>query len=64
METILEKLISIENRLTEIETKLENKFTKIETKLFSHIDFIENVYTGLKMPLNYINSYFKIKEIK
>ena len=48
---------------TNVKLRIE-KPVKIETKLITHNDYIENDYTGLKMPLNYINSYFKIKEIK
>jgi len=53
---ILEKLESIEKRLTNIEEEI-TKFNNIKEsckKMNDHIDFIEETYSKLRMPLNFV----------
>ncbi len=50
---ILSKLSDIEDRLSKIEERL--KITENGSlKMTNHIDFIENVYSSLKSPLEYM----------
>ena len=49
MEELLESLHKIEARLTEIEKILEQN----GSKMARHIDFIENIYSMLRRPLEY-----------
>ena len=58
---ILLKLEKIEEKLDKLMTIVE-KNTKDCQKMSSHIDFIENVYSGLKSPLEYIRWKLGFKE--
>jgi predicted nuclease with TOPRIM domain len=50
---ILLKLDSIEEKLDRIEEKLKKNTEDCE-KMSEHIDFVENVYSTLKSPLEFI----------
>lgn len=53
MDTILEKLINIECRLSKIEENMEVLKNNGEN-LNEHISFIENVYNSIKHPFYYL----------
>lgn len=50
---ILLKLEKIEEKLDKL-IKIVEKNTEDCEKMSTHIDFVENVYSGLKSPLEYI----------
>jgi glycerol-3-phosphate responsive antiterminator len=55
IDLILKKLIEIDIRLTNIESKLE-EVKQSSTKMSGHIDFIEHTYDTLKFPINYVKT--------
>ena len=58
---ILLKLEKIEEKLDKLMTIVEKNTEDCE-KMSSHIDFVENVYSGLKSPLEYIRWKLGFKE--
>lgn len=50
---ILKKLGTIEARLDLMDTKIK-EMNKSCTSMDNHIGFVENVYSSLKSPLNYL----------
>jgi chromosome segregation ATPase len=50
---IIEKFESLEKKIDSI-NKNNDEIKKECTKMGSHIDFIEDTYTTLQMPLNYL----------
>jgi hypothetical protein len=52
---ILEKLISIESRLKNLESKFEDVKEDTE-KMSGHINFVEGVYGNIKKPFHFIMS--------
>jgi chromosome segregation ATPase len=50
---IIEKFESLENKIDSL-NKNNDEIKKECTKMGSHIDFIEDTYTTLQMPLNYL----------
>jgi predicted nucleic acid-binding Zn-ribbon protein len=50
---ILEKFESLEKKIDSL-NKNNDEIKKECTKMGSHIDFIEDTYTTLQMPLNYL----------
>ena len=65
METVVELLTKIENRLVVIEDRL-SIVEKGCGKMENHITFIEQVYSSLKKPISAICNYFETgpKKIK
>lgn len=58
--TLLQKLLDIENRLTNIENLLKENTDNINT----HISFIENVYNTIKNPFYYLMNCISTKKIE
>ena len=58
---ILLKLEKIEEKLDKL-IEIVEKNTEDCEKMSSHIDFIENVYSGLKSPLEYVRYKLGFKE--
>ena len=52
---ILEKLISIESRIKNLESKFEDVKEDTE-KMSGHINFVEGVYGNIKKPFHFIMS--------
>jgi hypothetical protein len=60
---LLEVLKNIDLRLKNIEYQLNIKLTNIETdcsKMNNHINFVENTYNRVRIPLNYIKNKIEI----
>ncbi len=55
MEEIINKLESIEKRLENMEIKIK-QIELSNTKMDNHINFIEDIYAKLKLPLEYISN--------
>jgi len=57
MDNILNKLESIENRLKNIENILEEQEV-YSKKMSNHIDFVDNIYDGIKKPFYNVLSFY------
>jgi len=64
------KINTIDTKLDNLETKLDNILKLLDSnskdckKMSSHIDFIDDIYTNVKAPMNYICNSINGKFIK
>ncbi len=58
---ILDKLISIEKRLTDIENEIKEIKTSANN-MDNHISFVENIYNSIKLPFHYIINRINYKD--
>jgi hypothetical protein len=61
LKDLIERIEVIERKLDLILLKLDGSVIKNCDKMGSHIDFVNSVYTTVKVPLNYISN--KIQKI-
>lgn len=61
IENINERLDSLDTKINTLETKMDKILNLLEEnvnkncqKMGEHIDFVENVYTNVKKPLEYV----------
>ena len=47
---------SDENKIMELLKRIDERLTKLEAKFDTHVDFIEETYSTLRSPLNYIKN--------
>jgi len=47
---------SDENKIMEMLIIINERLTKLESKFDTHVDFIEETYSTLRSPLNYIKN--------
>ena len=56
-EEIMNKIVELEKRFEQMETKMDKILELLEKdckKMTDHIDFVENVYDNVKSPFYYI----------
>ena len=47
---------SPDEKIMEILSRIESRLTKLESKFDTHVDFIEETYSTLRNPLNYVKN--------
>ena len=61
--SLLDKMEHLELKINSLEDKID-KLIVICGRMNTHITFVEQVYSTLKTPINYISSSFSSKAIK